>query len=1395
MAFERIASGPQERYVAHGQGYTVVVTDTKAIVRVQSARTGAAADSKDAAISMELAGAQQARAIPGSELPGKVNYIRGNDPRRWQLGLPTYDRVTYREVYPGIDIVYYGNQQQLEFDLVLKPGADPGRVRMRFAGTQNISVDAAGDLVLVSPAGKLRIAIPAVYQVLNGVRTPVHASYKLRDGEVTFAVGMYDRSRTLVIDPAIAYATLLGGGTGGNFPQGIAVDSVGNTYIAGYTDASDFPVLNAFQASQHGSRDGFISKMNAAGSGLVFSTYLGGSSQDQLNAIALDKNTNSPWITGSTLSSDFPTMGAYQSSLMAIENAVVVKLNANGTLAYSTFLGATAFKTVGNSIAVDSSGNAYVAGSTFAGFVTTSGVVQPTANNGEKAFATKFSSSGAVTYSTFIGGDQTDLGMGIAADSSGNAYITGQSFDVGFTNAPSGGAQTTDRGNGDAFVVKLNPTGSAILYFTFLGGTGADQGNAITLDRATPPNAYIGGSTSSTDLTIAGGIAPNTYDGGGDAFLAKLNGTGSAFTFLTYIGGNRNDSILSLSLDSGGVYITGTTDSSNFPTASPFQATIPSNVTSLFVTSNGGTSWTPLDAKIPGAVTAISPDPTNTNVVVAATDNGIFRSTNGGSTWTLENATALNSLSRSPANSSVIYGGVSTSVYVSTDNGVTWNLGGFTGAVVNGVVADPLNQNTVYIFNASGGVLKSTSAGSTPSWNTANSGLASTGVLTMVSASDGSLYVSLSGQGIYKSTNQGGSWSAVNSGLPNGLSATAIAAAPSNASDLYLTNGTIYKTTNGGVSWSATGGNIPDNNAGVLAVSPTNPNTLYAASPDAPTVYVSTNAGLTWSAAGSGLGIATPTSIAIDPTSANHIYAVAPVHGAGFIAKVNTSGSAFIYSSYLTGTGGTTPSGVAADGSGNSFVTGNTMGGFVTTSSAFQTSQPPNIIDGFIVKISDTTPSCALPFPVSPSGNQNISGAVQTLTFDVTAPTGCTWTAASDSPWTTFPNGMGGTGTGSVSVQASQNNSGSTRTANLTIAGQTIQVIQANVACTYTLSNYNPGIPSIGGNLTINVTAGAGCNWSVLNNYPNVITAVMGSSGSGNGTVTLTIARNTSGTIRSMTVPIVNTSFTILQPFAVAGDFDGNGVPDLVWQFDSTNQAALWYMGGAQGTQFQSFVWVAQTGPTGWTIATVTDLNQDGVPDIIWQNTNGEVVVWYMGGQGGHTPLSWAFLQSSPLANWKVIGAADLNGDGTPDIVWQNTSTAQAAVWYMGGPQGNVFQSFQFMPSAPAGWNPVGLADFDGDGHPDLVWQNASTRQAVVWFLGGRLGNQFLNWAWLQPNTNTPTWKIVGLADLDSNGHPDLIWQEDNTRAVEVWFMNGTIPTSAAAMAGQTTGWTAQMVH
>jgi len=1079
-------------------------------------------------VSLEFAGGAPRPGVPGPELPGKVNYVRGNHPRLWQFGLPTWSRVTYREVYPGIDVAYYGNQQQLEFDLILRPGADPSRIRMKFRGASRVALGPDGVLSVED----FRVPLPAVYQESGGARKTIQGRYVLlANQEIAFRLNAYDRAKPLVIDPTIVYAGLLGGGTNDTNGNAIAVDPDGNAYIAGGTFATDFPTANAAYALEHGGEDGFVTKINPTGTAIVYSTFVGGSATDQFTGIALD-STRSAYVTGYSDSTDFPTSNAYQSSSTAgVFAAVVLKLNPSGALAWSTYLGSGSF---GEAIAVDPNGNAYAAG-----YVAGDGTLPVTAgvylstHASDDAFAAKFSPTGSLLYATYVGGANSDYGQGVAVDASGNAYLVGSTNSPSFTGAPPGGAQTVKLASQTAFIAKLNPTATALSYFTFLGGSGYEGGSGIAVDLN--GNAYVTGFTLSTDFPATTALPPSGLFGVQNGFVAKLNSTGSAFLYATVLGGNRVDNFRSLAIDgSGNAYVTGDTDSDHFPTVSPIQSTLPGNGTSLFSTSNSGASWSPFDTSVPGAVNSISPDPGAAGVVLAATEGGTYQTTNSGTSWSMVSEFSSLTLARSPASANVVYGIACGATVQSIDGGLTWNEQGNAGICAYGLLPDPLSANTAYAYDptndTASGPYKTTDGGVT--WNPATTGLPSPAAVdTMVAASNGTLYVDLLNQGVYKSADHGATW--VNLGLGN-LAAVVngLTIGPGNPAVLYKsTNSTsILKSTDGGTTWAPAAGKLPSA-TGALAASPLNPLMVYAATQNPPTVYLSTDGGSTWNPAGSGLGIAVPNQIVPSQANAATAFVLATVTTSAFVAKINPTGTGQIWSTYLGGAIGSAGYGIAAGSTGDAFVTGNSQGFFPVTSAALQGTV--NTVNALAVRIKDATAACS--YSISPS-TQTIYSPLQTLVYSVEAPSGCGWTVTSSNPtWATIGANGSGNGTGLVYVVAAANLTGVLRSVTISANGQPSTLTQAPSSCSYSLGSNTAPVGASGGTLAVGVTAPAGCPWSVVDNYPSAVTITSGGTGSGNGTVNLTVGpAGTAGTA-TFNLLIAGVTYTITQSGTVQG--------------------------------------------------------------------------------------------------------------------------------------------------------------------------------------------------------------------------------------------------------------------
>ncbi len=547
------------RFISRNKGYTLFLTADGAEMSLRS-RPG---DAKGgASVKMKLGGAERpAQAFGEEELAGKVNYIRGRDPRSWVKGVETYGRVRYQGVYEGVDLVYYGSGGQVEYDFVVAPGADPRRINFTLAGGR-VALESAGDLVVRTRAGALTFQKPFLYQEVEGVRKAVQGGYVLRrDGTVRFRVGTYDRTKPLVIDPVLSYASFFGGEFDNYYETDIAVDAQGSAYVVGYTNSShEFPTTAGAFRPTDPELDGetFVAKLAPDGSSFVYSTFIGGA---YARSIALDAAGNA-YLTG-IAGKDFPVRDGFQTQPgepangQELVDAFVAKLNADGSdLLYSSFVGGNDGD-FGYAVAADAQGNAYISGETLsANFPVTPGAARANGNGINDSFVTKINTNAkgaaSLVYSTYA-----DVGRALAVDSEGNAYAAGNEVVTGKQS-----------------VVKLNPAGTAFVYDFGVSGDAQDQSaralwyvKDIAVDAA--GRAYVTGSTpaaSSAAFPKAGGF--QTAFGGGqlDAFLARLDSSGTSVTYATYLGGAGNEVGRGVSVDAAGVaHVTGNTTSQDFP--------------------------------------------------------------------------------------------------------------------------------------------------------------------------------------------------------------------------------------------------------------------------------------------------------------------------------------------------------------------------------------------------------------------------------------------------------------------------------------------------------------------------------------------------------------------------------------------------------------------------------------------------------------------------------------------------------------------------------------------------------------------------------------------------------------------------------------------------------------
>jgi Beta-propeller repeat len=526
-------------------------------------------------VKMNLVGAASAPQMEGVKaLPGKSHYLIGNDPSKWRRNVTSYAGVRYRGVYPGIDLIYYGNQREVEYDLVVAPGIDPCVIKLRFDGVERMRVDGSGDLVLQTGAGEVRQRKPLAYQEADGRRREIASRYVLtEERQVGFEVAAYDRTRSLVIDPVLDYSTYLGG-VAVERAEDVAVDAEGNAYVTGSTNSLDFPTAGPLQPAFGGGfgeyGDVFVAKLNRNGSALIYSTYLGGSRDDWGSGIAVDEYGH-VYLTGSAVSNDFPTRDALQPDHAGgVIDLFIATLKADGSsLIYSTYLGGGGIER-GNELAIDGEGNAYVTGYTDSTDFPTKDPLQPhpAGGNGDLFIAKLKADGSSLIYSTYLGGSGFEEGNDLVIDRAGNAYVTGATDSPDFPTKnplqPALGGGGTGGGMNDAFVAKLGRNGTALLYSTYLGGDGEDEGAAIALDAA--GQAYVTGVTRSANFPTVSPLQ-SALSGLSDMFVARLDPSGSALRYSTYLGGSGEDEGAGIAVDRQGcIYLTGVTRSPDFPT-------------------------------------------------------------------------------------------------------------------------------------------------------------------------------------------------------------------------------------------------------------------------------------------------------------------------------------------------------------------------------------------------------------------------------------------------------------------------------------------------------------------------------------------------------------------------------------------------------------------------------------------------------------------------------------------------------------------------------------------------------------------------------------------------------------------------------------------------------------
>ncbi|MBK8146647.1 MAG: SBBP repeat-containing protein [Acidobacteria bacterium] len=545
------------------------------------------------ALRMKLAGSNRSSEFEGEGvLEQRTNYFKGAE-SNWVTDIANFERVRYEDIYDGVSMIWHGlDDGSTRYDFVVAPGADAGQIAIEFSGADKLELDTDGNLLIHTPAGTITQKKPLTFQESGGLRREVESEFVLDDGRVSFALGDYDRSLPLTIDPTVtlnnpAFSTLVGS-FANEFSNDIAVDSNGNTYITGRTLSASYPTTSGtIDTSANGLEDVFVTKINSSGTGIVFSSFLGGSAYDEGLGIAVDPSGD-VYLAGSSASANFPvTAGGYDNTFNGGADVFVSKISANGaSLIYSTYIGASQID-YAQDLAIDASGSAYIVVRTSDAIVdypTTAGAFDTTQNGSDDVAVTKLNGTGsALIYSTFLGGSAIDNGRTIAVNSAGEAIVGGATTDD-VTDFPTtaGSYDTTLNGVTDFFVTKLNATGSALVFSTVIGGAGIDNANGLAIDAA--GNVYVTGIVAPGFPTTAGAF-DTTNLGSSESAVCKLSGDGTTLLYSTYIGGTQGESLESITVDNfGNAYLTGSNFGGDYPTTAGAYDTVYNGSTDAVLT-------------------------------------------------------------------------------------------------------------------------------------------------------------------------------------------------------------------------------------------------------------------------------------------------------------------------------------------------------------------------------------------------------------------------------------------------------------------------------------------------------------------------------------------------------------------------------------------------------------------------------------------------------------------------------------------------------------------------------------------------------------------------------------------------------------------------------------------
>ncbi len=922
-------------YVAHGPEYRVTVGETSTRIAM-------------GAPDVELTFGHASRVEGIDRQPGTSNYLVGGDRSAWRTGVENFGTVRLSDVAPGVDVSLTGEAGRLSVTWTAKNGATSVA-----AGTsaERVRIEPSGEAILSTPDGALRLGAPSAYVERAGVRETLPTRFAV-DGRGLRLVA--DGAR-VAVGARVLFATSVQGE--GDVPLSdrdegwdVTVDAAGNTYVAGATQSSLFPVAGPIQPTHNGGADGFITKLDATGH-ILYSTFLGGTDGDGVHGIAVDAAGNI-YVTGSTASTNFPIANAYQPTN-----------NSGGTFETGSF----------------------------------------------DAFVSKLTPAGnAFVWSTYLGGERDEDGNSLKIDASGNVAVVGSTNSELFPTvsplqAVWGGGFCGPFACPDAFAAKLNAAGSALTFSTYLGGFGFDTGEDVALDSA--GNVYAAGATSSDDFPISNAVQ-TTRSGTTDAFATKVTPAGTAFVYSTFIGGTSYDAASGIAVDaSGNAYVTGTSVSLDYPVVSPLQT----GNGGAYTTTNAAGNWSKVNTGLlpTNGVYHVVVDSTTPTTAYVGSGLGVFKTIDGGATWTDSSNGIQNqyveSLAISASNPAVLYAGTAAGAFVSTNAGGSWSPA-LTGLpeetpVVTQLEVDPTNPMVVFAYAPAGGIFKTVNGGG--SWALMQNGLdfAPLGLdIEIDPTAPNTVYVASFGS-VVKTIDGGASWVTLDNGLPFN-SIYGIQVDPSNPSTVYaayLSSG-IYKSVDGGASWSQISSDR--NISGIITsfeIDPSTPSTLYvgmegdrvirfgkaesrssvvAFSQEAPDrvspraaakqgdgrgtgaltanggVFKSVDSGATWAPVNAGLTSNSVLDIAVAPSQTSRIYAATVFRGDAVVTKLDPTGATISASTFFGGNDQDQATEIAVDAIGNIYITGATWSLDLPTVGALQPSiGEPLYADGFVTKL------------------------------------------------------------------------------------------------------------------------------------------------------------------------------------------------------------------------------------------------------------------------------------------------------------------------------------------------------------------------------------------------------------------------------------------------------------